>query len=122
MKLQINTQRLRLRIDEDEFGRLRQGEALCSETWLPGQAGVFRWSLRQGDQPLMVADRGSWRFVLPEASIDDYAKQLPRRKGLEFFLTTETGVEVVLSFEVDVRDSVRRRGVTSHRPPSEAVS
>jgi hypothetical protein len=122
MKLHIHMQQLRLRIDEEELGRLRRGEALSSETHLPGQAGVFRWSLRLDEQASMVVDHGGWRFVLPEASIDDYVKQLPSRKGLDFIFGTEAGTDIALSFEVDVRDSARRRGVTSHRPQREPVN
>ncbi len=111
MKLQIDGQQWRLRIDEDELARLRDGRALDSVSHLPDGA-VFGFSLAL----LPVAQAGlqrrgdSWSFSLPVERVEAYVQQLPCKKGLEFALPASAAAEWRLLFEVDVRDSVSRRG------------
>lgn len=116
MKLQINGQQLRLRIDEDELGQLRGGSTLSGITYLPG-ASVFEWLMQfhGGDGAELSVDDGRWRIALPIAAVDAYVERLPCKEGLDFALPTVGGKTLDLVFEVDVRDSVRRRGVRSRR-------
>jgi len=47
---------------------------------------------------------------LPEAAVCDHAGRLPTRDGLRFLLPGRSpGDELTLLFDVDVRDSVKRR-------------
>lgn len=110
MKLQINGQRLRLRIDEDELQRLQAGVVLSSATLLPG-GGRFRCSLELCPQTevAFVVDADAWRVALPRSAVDDYVGRLPCREGLAFHVANGDADGVELGFEVDIRDSVRRR-------------
>ena len=115
MKVQLQGQSLRLRIGEDELARLLAGERVDNVTGA-GAGAVLRQGLAmvQGDAPTFAADGDGWRFGLPEAAVRDYVARLPCRDALEF--TFEGGdAPLALSFEVDVRDSVRRRGAPARR-------
>ncbi len=116
MKLQINGQSLRLRIDEDELQRLRDGTVLTSTTLFPG-GGRFLCSLELLPQAAaaFVVDAGAWRIVLPRASVEDYVERLPCREGLAFQVAIGEADGIRLGFEVDVRDSTRRRVSRPHR-------
>ncbi len=112
MKLQIDGQQWRLRIDEDELVRLREGRALDSVSHLPdGAAFSFSLALLPAAQATLQRRGDSWSFALPVERVEAYVQQLPSRKGLEFVLPAGAAVEWRLLFEVDVRDSVSRRGV-----------
>ena len=115
MKVQLQGQSLRLRIGEDELARLLAGERVDNVT-AAGAGAVLRQGLAvvQGDAPTFAVDGDGWRFGLPEAAVRDYVARLPCRDALEF--TFEGGdAPLALSFEVDVRDSVRRRGPPTRR-------
>ncbi|MBD7989105.1 hypothetical protein H9645_13800 [Luteimonas sp. Sa2BVA3] len=117
MKVQLQGQSLRLRIGEDELASLLAGERVDNVTGA-GAGAVLRQGLAmvQGDAPTFAADGDGWRFGLPEAAVRDYVARLPCRDALEF--TFEGGdAPLALSFEVDVRDSVRRRGAPARRRP-----
>jgi len=112
VKLQIDGQQWRLRIDEDELVRLREGRALDSVSHLPdGAAFRFSLALLPAAQATLQRRGDSWSFALPVERVEAYVQQLPSRKGLEFVLPAGAAVEWRLLFEVDVRDSVSRRGV-----------
>ncbi|KZC42302.1 UNVERIFIED_ORG: hypothetical protein RHOFW104R5_12640 [Rhodanobacter sp. FW104-R5] len=57
----------------------------------------------------------AWKFTLPAASVEAYVQRLPCREGLDFTLPVAAGVVLQLIFEVDIRDSVRQRGVEARR-------
>jgi len=111
MKLQIEGQRLRVRIDEDELARLLGGEPLVSRSRF---AGAFALActvrLEDAGPAVFSGSPDAWRIVLPAAEVRAYAGRLPTRDGLAF---TQAGTDaddaLALSFDVDVRDSVRRR-------------
>lgn len=116
MKLQINGQQVRLRIDEEELQKLSSGNALVATTVLP--AGIsFGWQLRlhPGMAANLASDDAGWRVELPIAAVNAYVERLPCKQGLDFALPTDSGTLLELVLEVDVRDSVRRRGAPSHR-------
>ena len=111
MKLQVDGQQWRLRVDEDELQRLRDGHSLTNATQLPGDAASgFTLTLLPAEQADVRRQGDTWTFGLPAGSVEDYVQRLPCRKGLDFRLSVNASVELRLVFEVDVRDSVNRRG------------
>jgi len=110
MKLQLDGQHLRLRIDESELAALRAGATLENVTTL----GVHPWrqTLRQTGAiaPVLEADTGSCAIGIPKSLIDAYAARLPCREGLSLSLQPTVGAPLDVVLEVDVRDSVRTRG------------
>lgn len=111
MKLQIEGQNLRVRIGEDELAQLLAGHAIEAMTQF---ADVFaiRYSLQLSptDTANMSGSPASWRIAIPAASVREHAARLPTREGLQFALPGEREEDrLQLLFDVDVRDSVRRR-------------
>ncbi len=122
MKVQLQGQSLRLRIGEDELARLLAGERVENAT-AAGAGAVLRQRLRMvaGEAPAFSAGDEGWDFGLPEAAVRGYVSRLPCRDALEFTLPAGGGDgPLALSFEVDVRDSVRRRGPPARRRKPEA--
>lgn len=115
MKLQLQGQSVRLRLDEAELGLLLAGETVVNRTTL-GVAAGFSQSLlldaggTPGAMPSLVANDGNWRVELPRDAIETYAGQLPCRHALSFELDLGGAEPVQLDFEVDVRDSLKSRG------------
>ena len=111
MKLQLQGQRMRLRVDEAELARLLAGEAIVNATEL-GPGSRFSQSLRlhADAQPTLQATPGEWQVGLPGAAVRDYVQRLPCREALEFALACDGNAAVSLHFEVDVRDSLQLRG------------
>lgn len=113
MKVQLQEQAMRLRLDEAELAQLLAGESVENLTRFGGNGG---WgtavSLHGGDQAVLL-DGGTYcRLVLPREAVDGLAGRLPCRDGLGFALYLDDGTTLQLQFDVDVRDSVRQRGVT----------
>lgn len=111
MKLQIEGQQLRVRIDESELSQLLAGAALEAATQF-ARAFAMHCTLRlttQDDAGFSgLAD--AWQINLPDVAVREHAARLPTREGLRFVLTGERAQDaLVLLFDVDVRDSVRRR-------------
>lgn len=116
MKLQINGQQWRLRVSEDELQRLRDGHALISASTLPGGAAFrFQLDLTSTPQASLCSDGDTWKFLVPAAPVEAYVQRLPCREGLDFALPVSADVTLELAFEVDVRDSARRRGARLRR-------
>ena len=111
MKLQIEGQKLRVRIDETELSRLLDGYELQSVTRF---ADAFSIQITiepgEGDAASLTGDASAWRIAVPVAALQQHATQLPSRDGLHFGLSGQTAaVAMELLFDVDVRDSARRR-------------
>ncbi|WP_305805130.1 hypothetical protein [Stenotrophomonas sp. YIM B06876] len=119
MKLQLQGQRVRFRLEEAEFSALRGGQTVSNHTC--AGAVDFHQSLRLEEvaQPGLDASAGHWQLTLPRAAVEAYAGQLPCRQGLEFALRQKSGELLQVVFEVDVRDSVRTRGA-GRRLPADA--
>jgi hypothetical protein len=117
MKLQVQGQGVRLRVDEAELARLLAGKTVINRTML-GAAVEFAQSLALGASttPSLVVVDGSWHVELPRDAVNAYAGQLPCRHALAFELNLG-GAEVVgMDFEVDVRDSMKMRGPRRRQP------
>lgn len=121
MKVQIQSQSLRLRIDESELARLLAGEVLENQTWL-GTPGVLSQRLQLHDtaEALLDGDIHALMIKLPREDVLALQARLPCRDGLGFVLPTQAR-PLQVQFDVDVRDSVRQRGV-QRRNPADAAS
>lgn len=115
MKLQVQGQGVRLRVDEAEFARLLAGETVVNRTAL-GAAVEFAQSLvlGAGDRPSLAVVDSSWHVALPRNDVQDYAGQLPCRHALAFELDLGAAEMIGIDFEVDVRDSMKTRGPRRH--------
>lgn len=112
MKVQLQQQSVRVRVDEEELARLLAGHALGNLTRL-GTAPPWAVLIVLGAQETATLeyDGHTPRIVLPTGLITAYSERLPCRDGLSFRL--EQGHEALqLQFDVDVRDSIRQRGAT----------
>ena len=114
MKLQIEAQKLRVRVDEEELARLLAGAPVESHTWF---ATAFRMQVALILTPQAEASLDgqpqAWLIGLPLATVREHAASLPNREGLHFTLAgavDEPPLELL--FDVDVRDSARRRRST----------
>ena len=117
MKLQIQRQCLRFRLDEAELARLLAGESIANATDLGLGTGFCQWlSMHPESAPRLKAVPGEWRLWLPESTVRDYVARLPCREALGFELALDDSSAVLsLRFEVDVRDSLQVRGVAHRR-------
>ncbi|MFZ5606999.1 MAG: hypothetical protein ACOY4A_07215 [Pseudomonadota bacterium] len=111
MKVQMQGQRLRFRIDEAELAALQAGQTVKNMTCTPG--GSQRQSVALSDAAGPVFGPGM-HLALPRDLLESYAQRLPCRDALVIRLPLDGGDMLQVDFEVDVRDSVRSRG---HRAP-----
>ncbi|MGE8278895.1 MAG: DUF7009 family protein [Stenotrophomonas sp.] len=111
MKIQIQSQRVRLRIDENELANLLAGEAVESRTRM-GDLGelVYVLRLHAAAEASVVGTLSATEFHLPRQDIVALQARLPCRDGLSFDIPAPLQ-DLQLQFDVDVRDSVRQRGV-----------
>ncbi|WP_449466728.1 DUF7009 family protein [Stenotrophomonas humi] len=110
MKIQLQQQSVRLRIDEGELAQLLEGETLHSSTQL-GAASVWSMVLRlQADECVSVTAASEAVLIqLPYEAVQVLAGRLPCRDGLAWEVDAG-GAALQLQFDVDVRDSMRQRG------------
>jgi hypothetical protein len=116
MKLQLEGQHLRFRVDEAEFARLLSGETVESATSLPGATVTLQVSSRSEGSPALSASTGRITLQLPIADLLAYQQRLPCRDGLAFVQQVDAGEPLQVAFEVDVRDSIRNRGPRRREP------
>jgi hypothetical protein len=110
MRVQQQEQSLRLRIDEAELAGLLAGGTVENATrWPDGR--VERQRLALAAQPGWQRDGDGWRLALADAAVRELAARLPSRDGLSFELAVPAGDALRILFDVDVRDSVRRRRI-----------
>lgn len=112
MKLQIEGQQLRVRVDEGELAQLLAGQTVAARTQFADAFAIdMTLRLRPGDEATFAGRAEAWLIDLPEAAVREHAARLPTRDGLRFRLATRTEAAALeLLFDVDVRDSMRRRG------------
>ena len=110
MKIQMQDQSVRLRIDEAELAALLDQDRVENLTWL-GSEVACRQCIELVDTELQLhGDAAAWCLRIPRRQLADYVARLPCRDGLEWDLQIGPRRSVQLCFEVDVRDSVRKRG------------
>lgn len=111
MKLQIQEQTLRFRIDESELATLLSEEVLVNTLRLPnGESFVQSLSLVMTEMPSLETPALNWCLNLPKAMVETYMERLPCRDALSFTLVNADSLPLSVQFEVDVRDSVKKRG------------
>jgi hypothetical protein len=110
MKLQLESQHLRVRINEDELSSLLNGETVVAVTWLT-DAFAHRATLRLGpvDKPGLDGKADDWLLTLPVRDVSELSARLPTREGLHYQLSGARAGALDLLFDVDVRDSTKRR-------------
>jgi len=114
VKLQIENQHLRLRIDEAELASLLGGDCLETQTHFAQAFSItFTLRLTQSAEASVTGQFDAWNIAVPHAAVMAHAERLPTREGLRFALPTHGNNEpLTLLFDVDVRDSARRRKTT----------
>lgn len=115
MKLQIEAQHLRIRIDEGELAQLLAGDVVVGHTHFATMF-TMRVTLRlqHGIEPVLSGQADAWQVGLPETDVRAHAARLPTREGLRYQLAGAQEADALeLLFDVDVRDSVRKRHVST---------
>lgn len=114
MRLQIEGQKLRIRIDEDELARLLAGETIQTRTEFADSFAIgFAACATQDRDATISGTVDNWLIGVPQLALREHADRLPTREGLRYTLQGKSaGEPLELLFDVDVRDSVRHR-----RPP-----
>lgn len=111
MKLQLQGQALRLRIDEAQLARLLGDGAIATITLFgPLPRFCLQVRLAEVSEPAISRDAEGWRLALPRSVVVAYVACLPCREALVFMLWPEASEPLRLDFEVDVRDSIHTRG------------
>ncbi|HEY0335621.1 MAG TPA: hypothetical protein VGC74_18285 [Stenotrophomonas sp.] len=109
MKIQVQQQSMRVRVDEDELAQLLAEVALVNRTRLALDA---TWSLQLGlhddEMAAFTPTPAMLQLWLPRRDVFALQARLPSRDGLVFEIDNEGGT-IEVRFDVDVRDSVRRR-------------
>ncbi|MCB1552629.1 MAG: hypothetical protein KDJ14_02380 [Xanthomonadales bacterium] len=121
MKLQFDASGTRIRIDESELATLQSDGAVCTRyrvdaNWRGTLAVELvdritakrpRWSTTRDDS--------GWTATLriERAALAAHVDCLPSRTGLSWTLSQVGAEALTIVFEVDVRDSTRRRGPRS---------
>lgn len=115
MKVQLQGQTLRLRIDERELTALLAGGLIANLTRFgQGSGWGMELFLHEGSCVRLQAAE-ALRVWLPREDVAALQARLPSRDGLVFEIGQ--GADALeIRFDVDVRDSVRQRGVARAAP------
>lgn len=116
MKIQIEAQQLRFRIDEAELADLLAGRTIENLSRLPSGQGArllrHSVSLSDGDAACNCTAE-HWQLSVPRDALEQHARQLPSREGLRFSVDAGAGhaepTALQVTFDIDVRDSARKR-------------
>ena len=110
MRLQLDGQHVRVRIDEEELARLLAGDSVVAHTRF-GDAFTLRASLRLAEitTPDLIGKVDDWQLTMPIGDVRELASRLPTREGMQYQLPVTGGDPLDILFDVDVRDSARRR-------------
>lgn len=108
MRVQLQEQALRLRIDEAELATLLAGGTVENITRWPDGRDERQQLALAAQHGWQRGDHG-WRIGLADAAVRELAARLPSRDGLSFELVAPGGGALQILFDVDVRDSVRQR-------------
>lgn len=108
MRVQLESQTLRLRIDETELSQLLAGGIAENRTRLPDGRHEIQ-QIRLASQVGWQRKDTHWCIELPDAEVRALSARLPSRDGLHFDLPTPDEGMLHILFDVDVRDSARKR-------------
>lgn len=116
MKIQIEGQQVRFRIDEAELAELLAGRTVDNASRLPSGQGarLVRHSVSlTGGHAACNCATDHWQLLVPRDALEEHARQPPRRDGLQFTFDAGAGhaeaTTLQVTFDVDVRDSTRKR-------------
>lgn len=105
MNIKFSPQAIRCRVTRAELDLLLVGRAIELDVGLP-RDHTFRVNVRPsalGSWQLDSDPTGIW-LTIPRAALESLAASLPSKEGLEQVFPLSKGREVVVSFEVDVRE------------------
>lgn len=110
MRVQLENDTVRVRIDEDELAELLGNIALLGSTAF-GKAFVMRYSVdaTDGGSCTLEGNAHEWRLKVPMTELFALQSRLPSKDGLVFDIPGHDTVATTVLFDVDVKDSVRRR-------------
>lgn len=117
MRVQQQGQMLRLRISESELARLMKGKTLVESVYWPDGIAEHR-RLKLGSSFDWQRQPDGWTVTLPKNEVMQLIARLPSRQGLKFESPVPGTKALRVVFEVDVRDSVGRRGAGARRKRS----
>ncbi|MBB4132082.1 MULTISPECIES: hypothetical protein [unclassified Xanthomonas] len=116
MKIQLEGQHVRFRIDEAELAELLAGRRVENLSRLPSGQGarLVRHSVSlTGGHAACNCANDHWQLSVPRDALEAHARQLPSRDGLSFSFDAGAGhaepTVLHVSFDIDVRDSARKR-------------
>jgi hypothetical protein len=112
MRVQLENDTIRVRIDEDELAELLDGVALLGSTAF-GSAFVMRYAVdaTRHEHCLLDGNAHEWRLEVPQAELQALRDRLPSKDGLTYDIPGRDTVATRVLLDVDVKDSVRRRRV-----------
>jgi hypothetical protein len=110
MRVQLENDTVRVRIDEEELGELLGNVALLGSTAF-GKAFVMRYSVDATDAVTckLEGNAHEWRLKVPMSELSALESRLPSKDGLVFDIPGHDTVATTVRFDVDVKDSLRRR-------------
>ena len=111
MKVQMQGQMVRLRVDELELERLLGGGEVVNVTLFHFE-GQFQLCLVLAVNPEATSQPSvpGCRIELPIHMVRELASRLPCKEGLSFTVPMGQTAELFLQFDVDVRSSAQMRG------------
>jgi hypothetical protein len=118
VRVQLENDTVRIRIDEDELAAVLGGAVLKGSTCF-GTVFLMRYSLQAdaGGHCSVEGRANAWRVKVPTTDLAGLKSRLPSKEGLVFDLRENGQVTTTVRVDVDVKDSLRRR---RERVPREA--
>ena len=119
MKIQIQAQQLRWRIDENELAILLESGFVANETQWSATSGLLQcislYAVTEKPMAAMKISPSRWELRLARETLANYVERLPCRDALTTTWNPDGLTELQILFEVDVRDSkrVRRQPTTA---------
>jgi hypothetical protein len=110
MRVQLENDTIRVRIDEDELGELLDDVALLGSTAF-GRAFIMRYSVDATEAATceLEGNAHEWRLLVPRTQLLELKARLPSKDGLVFDIAGHDTVATTVLFDVDVKDSIKRR-------------
>lgn len=104
MNIRFSPGALRCRVNQAELESLLVGRAVALEVALP-RHHTFRLNVRPaavGGWGLESDPTGMW-ITIPRAELESLSQSLPSKEGIEKSFDVDSGSQVNVSFEVDLR-------------------
>lgn len=110
MRVQLENDTIRVRINEDELIELLDNVALLGSTAF-GKAFTMRYAIdaTERDACVLAGTAHEWRLEVPRVQLLALRERLPSKDGLVFDIPGLNTAATKVLFDVDVKDSLRRR-------------